>query len=95
MIPNCRESAMATVFRKLIAGQRFLLPVDMQDWLPESDFVHLVPQRSCAARFELRRSQTISHLILSARAHHGVSPTGLSQDPTSHDSRSDDQISID
>src|SRR5688572_31131012 len=42
MIPNRRESAMATFFRKPDRRQRFLLPVDMQDWLPESDFVHLV-----------------------------------------------------
>jgi transposase len=33
---------MATFFRKPDRRQRFLLPVDMQDWLPESDFVHLV-----------------------------------------------------
>ena len=42
MIPNRREFAMATFFRKPDRRQRFLLPVDMQDWLPESDFVHLV-----------------------------------------------------
>jgi transposase len=42
MIPNRGESAMATFFRKPDRRQRFLLPVDMQDWLPESDFVHLV-----------------------------------------------------
>jgi hypothetical protein len=42
MIPNRRESAMATFFRKPDRRQRFLLPVDMQDWLPESDFLHLV-----------------------------------------------------
>jgi hypothetical protein len=33
---------MATFFRKPERRQRFLLAVDMQDWLPESDFVHLV-----------------------------------------------------
>ena len=33
---------MATFFRKPDRRQRFLLPVDMLDWLPESDFVHLV-----------------------------------------------------
>ena len=32
---------MATFFRKPDRRQRFLLPVDMLDWLPESDFVHL------------------------------------------------------
>jgi transposase len=42
MIPNRREFAMATFFRKPDRRQRLLLPVDMQDWLPESDFVHLV-----------------------------------------------------
>ena len=33
---------MATFFRKPDRRQRFLLPVDMLDWLPETDFVHLV-----------------------------------------------------
>ena len=33
---------MATFFRKPDRRQRFLLPVDMRAWLPESDFVHLV-----------------------------------------------------
>ena len=42
MIPNGREADMATFFRKPDRRQRFLLPVDMQDWLPETDLVHLV-----------------------------------------------------
>ena len=42
MIPNRRELAMATFFRKPDRRQRLLLPVDMLDWLPETDFVHLV-----------------------------------------------------
>jgi hypothetical protein len=32
MIPNRRESAMTTFFRKPDRRQRFLLAVDMQDW---------------------------------------------------------------
>jgi transposase len=42
MIPNGREVGMASYFRQPDRRQRFLLPVDMQDWLPESDLVHLV-----------------------------------------------------
>jgi hypothetical protein len=42
MIPNRRELTMATFFRKPDRRQRFLLPVDMLDWLPETDLVHLV-----------------------------------------------------
>ena len=33
---------MATFFRKPDRRQRFLLPLDMLDWLPETDLVHLV-----------------------------------------------------
>jgi transposase len=43
MISNRGEPViMATFFRKPDRRQRLLLPVDMLDWLPESDFVHLV-----------------------------------------------------
>ena len=33
---------MAHFFRAPDRRQRFLLPVDMMDWLPEDDIVHLV-----------------------------------------------------
>ena len=33
---------MAHFFREPNRGQRFLLPVDMMDWLPPDDIVHLV-----------------------------------------------------
>jgi transposase len=33
---------MATFFRKPDRRQRLLLPVDMLEWLPETDLVHLV-----------------------------------------------------
>jgi len=33
---------MATFFRKPDRRQRLLLPIDMLEWLPETDLVHLV-----------------------------------------------------
>ena len=33
---------MAHFFREPDRRQRFLLPVDMMDWLPEGDIVHVV-----------------------------------------------------
>lgn len=33
---------MAGFFRQPDRRQRFLLPVDMTDWLPQDDMVHLV-----------------------------------------------------
>jgi len=33
---------MATFFRKPDRTQRLLLPIDMLEWLPETDLVHLV-----------------------------------------------------
>ena len=33
---------MAHFFRAPDRRQRFLLPVDMMDWLPEDDIVHLI-----------------------------------------------------
>ena len=33
---------MAHFFREPDRRQRFLLPVDMMDWLPEGDIVHLI-----------------------------------------------------
>jgi len=33
---------MARFFRTAERRQGFLLPVDMQDWLPEDDIVHLI-----------------------------------------------------
>lgn len=33
---------MAHFFREPDCRQRFLLPVDMMDWLPEGDIVHLI-----------------------------------------------------
>jgi transposase len=39
---NRREFAMATFFRKPDRRQRLLLPIDMLEWLPETDLVHLV-----------------------------------------------------
>ena len=33
---------MARFFRTAERRQAFLLPVDMQDWLPEDDIVHLI-----------------------------------------------------
>lgn len=33
---------MARFFREPDRRQRYLLPVDMMDWLPEGDIVHLI-----------------------------------------------------
>ena len=33
---------MAHFFRQPDRRQRFLLPVDMMDWLPEGDIVHVI-----------------------------------------------------
>ena len=33
---------MANFFREPDRRQRFLLPVDMKDWVPEPDMVHLL-----------------------------------------------------
>ena len=33
---------MANFFRHPDRRQRFLLPIDMMDWLPEDDIVHLI-----------------------------------------------------
>mgnify|MGYP001094261761 FL=1 len=33
---------MANFFRHPDRRQRFLLPIDMMDWLPEDDIVHLL-----------------------------------------------------
>ncbi len=33
---------MANFFREPDRRQRFLLPVDMKDWVPETDMVHLL-----------------------------------------------------
>ena len=47
---NLREAPMATFFRKPDRRQRLLLPIDMLEWLPGTDLVHLVWTSRCSRR---------------------------------------------